>query len=388
MGENREDLSGLSRRPEAQDAPADSSRWTPSTGPSTMMAATPGKRAARTTTMSAGERADAATRPYVGKRMADRTVDAPSTTLSHVLDTDTISAVLAGLEPADHSTSFADEDTEQMPLLRIRPVAAPVASTPGKRRATKHPGRRGPLWRGLPSVPLLVGVTALAVSAGGAITVGGGADPVDAPRGSLAPIASALAGTSGTGSVGAVRGDPTSREAARTAVTPPGTDAAADVVEARAQQRSASLGKLDKQGEAYNADLLKNQWQVPLDSYRLTARFGQYGLWSSYHTGLDFAAPSGTSIHAIANGVVTSTGYDGSYGNKTVITLDDGTELWFCHQSGYAVSVGDTVHGGDLIGYVGSTGNVTGPHVHIEVRPGGGDPIDPYPAFVEHGVTP
>ncbi len=103
--------------------------------------------------------------------------------------------------------------------------------------------------------------------------------------------------------------------------------------------------------------------------YRLTAEFGDYGLWSHYHTGLDFAAPSGTSIRAIANGVVTSVGYDGAYGNKTVITLEDGTELWFCHQTSFLVNEGDTVTAGDVIGTVGSTGNVTGPHLHLEVRP-------------------
>ena len=122
---------------------------------------------------------------------------------------------------------------------------------------------------------------------------------------------------------------------------------------------------------------------------RLTARFGEYsGLWSHFHTGLDFAAPSGTPIPAVANGVVTSTGYDGAYGNKTVITLDDGTELWFCHQTSYVVSPGDQVRAGQLIGYVGSTGNVTGPHVHIEVRPGGGDPVDPHSAMIAHGLKP
>ena len=86
--------------------------------------------------------------------------------------------------------------------------------------------------------------------------------------------------------------------------------------------------------------------------------------------------------------ITSTTPYDGAYGNKTVIRLDDGTELWYCHQNAFAVSVGDTVLQGETIGYVGSTGHVTGPHVHIEVHPGGGDPVDPYPAFQQHGVTP
>jgi len=132
-----------------------------------------------------------------------------------------------------------------------------------------------------------------------------------------------------------------------------------------------------------------NQWTLPVDGYHLTATFGQSSsLWASVHTGLDFAAPSGTPIHAIANGVVTSVGYDGAYGNKTVITLDDGTELWFCHQTSFVVAEGDVVRAGELIGYVGSTGNVTGPHLHLEVRPGAGDPVDPYEALRVHGLQP
>jgi murein DD-endopeptidase MepM/ murein hydrolase activator NlpD len=85
---------------------------------------------------------------------------------------------------------------------------------------------------------------------------------------------------------------------------------------------------------------------------------------------------------------VTETGYDGSYGNKTVVTLEDGTELWYCHQTSFLVDVGDVVRGGEAIGTVGSTGNSTGPHLHLEVRPGGGDPVDPFTALLEHGITP
>ena len=83
---------------------------------------------------------------------------------------------------------------------------------------------------------------------------------------------------------------------------------------------------------------------LPTIGYHLTARFGQSsGLWSSHHTGLDFAAPTGNPIFAIANGVITAAGYDGSYGNKTVETLADGTEIWYCHQLVHGVSVGDKV---------------------------------------------
>ena len=88
----------------------------------------------------------------------------------------------------------------------------------------------------------------------------------------------------------------------------------------------------------------------------------------------------------MTNGVVTEASYDGAYGNKTVVTLEDGTEIWYCHQTSFGVSVGDTVRPGEIIGTVGATGHVTGSHLHVEVRPGGGDPVDPYAAMQQHGL--
>ena len=111
-------------------------------------------------------------------------------------------------------------------------------------------------------------------------------------------------------------------------------------------------------------------------------------MWSTTHTGLDFAAPSGTPVVAVANGVITSASYDGSYGNKIVLQLEDGTEVWYAHLTGFNVGVGESVVGGQQIGTVGSTGNSTGPHLHLEVRPGAGDPVDPYAALLARGLAP
>jgi len=122
----------------------------------------------------------------------------------------------------------------------------------------------------------------------------------------------------------------------------------------------------------------KPRFVLPVRGYHLTGRFGNTSsLWRTVHTGLDFAAPSGTPIRAVAGGVVVSAGYDGSYGNKTVVRLKTGTELWYCHQSSIKVRPGQRVKVGQVIGSVGSTGNVTGPHLHLEVRPHEDDPVDP-----------
>ncbi|MEI2820267.1 MAG: M23 family metallopeptidase [Marmoricola sp.] len=106
------------------------------------------------------------------------------------------------------------------------------------------------------------------------------------------------------------------------------------------------------------------------------------------HTGLDFAGDTGSDIMAVANGTITEVGWAGAYGNRTIETLEDGTEIWYCHQTSTLVNVGDVVHGGEHIGEMGSTGNTTGPHLHLEVRPGGGNPIDPFTALVYHGLHP
>src|SRR4051795_3021933 len=97
------------------------------------------------------------------------------------------------------------------------------------------------------------------------------------------------------------------------------------------------------------------------------------------HTGLDFPEPSGTPIHAGGVGVVSFAGFStGGYGNLTVVTHRLGFETWYAHMSVIGASVGQRVSGGMTIGYVGSTGHATGPHVHFEVRHFG-TPVDPTP---------
>ena len=130
------------------------------------------------------------------------------------------------------------------------------------------------------------------------------------------------------------------------------------------------------------------RWVLPVSGYDLTGRFGSVsGLWSSSHTGLDFAAPSGAPIRSIAEGVVTEAGYDGSYGNKTVVTLPDGSEVWYCHQNDISVSKGQRLSAGEVLGYVGATGNVTGSHLHLEIRQGK-QPVDPESYLAAQGVAP
>ncbi|MFD9179256.1 peptidoglycan DD-metalloendopeptidase family protein [Streptomyces diastaticus] len=134
-----------------------------------------------------------------------------------------------------------------------------------------------------------------------------------------------------------------------------------------------------KKAEAERLAKLAASFSLPTTSYTLTSTYGQAGaMWSSgYHTGLDFAAPTGTPLKAIHSGTIKEAGWAGSYGYRTILELEDGTELWYSHQSSMSVSVGQKVTTGDVIGRVGATGNVTGPHLHLEIHPGGGDGVDP-----------
>jgi murein DD-endopeptidase MepM/ murein hydrolase activator NlpD len=157
----------------------------------------------------------------------------------------------------------------------------------------------------------------------------------------------------------------------------------AAALEAKRQEEAAAREKAEA---ARLAELAKN-FVVPVSSYTLTAGFGQVGdRWAANHTGQDFAAPTGTPVRAVHSGTITQAGWAGSYGYRIVLTLDDGTELWFCHLSSMVKTSGK-VTTGDVIGRVGATGNVTGPHLHLEVRPDAGSPIDPTSWFRDRGLN-
>ncbi|MCX4846491.1 M23 family metallopeptidase [Streptomyces sp. NBC_00893] len=164
-----------------------------------------------------------------------------------------------------------------------------------------------------------------------------------------------------------------------------------DEAEAKAAaEKKKAEEEAKKKAEALRLAKLAASYAIPTSSYTITSTFGEAGsMWSSgYHTGLDFAAPTGTPIKAIHGGTVKSAGWSGAYGYRTVLELDDGTELWFCHQSSIGVSVGQKVGTGETIGRVGATGNVTGPHLHLEVHTAGGSGIDPMAWLRGKGLNP
>ncbi|WP_031172551.1 peptidoglycan DD-metalloendopeptidase family protein [Streptomyces durhamensis] len=127
------------------------------------------------------------------------------------------------------------------------------------------------------------------------------------------------------------------------------------------------------------------QWPMKQGTYTLGTRYHETGaMWSlGYHTGLDLVASAGTPIYAPADGKVVHAGPGGSYGNMTEIQHAGGVMTLYGHQTSIKVSVGQQVKRGDLIGTVGATGNVTGPHLHWEVLLPGVD--NPFVAGQDQG---
>lgn len=115
--------------------------------------------------------------------------------------------------------------------------------------------------------------------------------------------------------------------------------------------------------------------------YPITSAWNEARDGGRHHTGVDFGMSKGTPIGASIPGKVASASYNGGYGNLVVVQANDGKRILYAHQSRMAVKAGQQVNAGSLIGYVGSTGNSTGPHLHFEVRRTAdyGTDIDPLP---------
>ncbi|MBT2413685.1 M23 family metallopeptidase [Streptomyces sp. ISL-12] len=171
--------------------------------------------------------------------------------------------------------------------------------------------------------------------------------------------------------------------------------AAREKAEQAARERAAEAAEQareDKERAAREAERKRlNTYVAPIGgSYVSTAYQASSGLWSSgTHTGIDFHAASGTTVHAVGAGTVVEAGWGGAYGYQVVIKMHDGTYTQYGHLSSIGVSVGQTVTAGRQIALSGATGNVTGPHLHFEARTSAeyGSDIDPVAYLRSHGVT-
>lgn len=139
--------------------------------------------------------------------------------------------------------------------------------------------------------------------------------------------------------------------------------------------------------EAAAKEAARPKFAIPVTQHGLSAMFGQAGgMWMSVHTGIDFPVSYGTPVMAATDGTMR-TQWNSAYGNMAILTSPDGTETWYCHLSSTKIRSGQ-VKAGDVIAYSGNSGNSTGPHLHFEVRPGGGSAIDPLAWLRNHGLDP
>lgn len=136
--------------------------------------------------------------------------------------------------------------------------------------------------------------------------------------------------------------------------------------------RYASSGSVDTSYSTSSANADLGISLIRPVSGIISSRFGAgSSIRRSSHTGLDIATSSGTPIAAAASGTVTFAGWKGSYGNLLVITHENGVQTYYGHCSALYASVGQSVSQGETVAAVGSTGNSTGPHLHLEVRVNG-----------------
>ena len=125
-------------------------------------------------------------------------------------------------------------------------------------------------------------------------------------------------------------------------------------------------------------------WVEPLDDTTLTSTYGHR--WGRLHAGHDYAADVGTPLKSMGRGEVVGAGPMSGYGKYIDIRYTDGTVSRYGHIDSFSASVGQKVSPGDVVAKSGNTGQSTGPHLHLEIRPGGGEPIDPADWLAERGL--
>ena len=206
-------------------------------------------------------------------------------------------------------------------------------------------------------------------------------------RRSLKAIAISAAGLASIAATPAIANS----SAAAVDVTEPVREAQASPLTAgdsRFRQLFASWEALDQKGPSATTGQpqISIPSRMPLESARLTSDYGMRNHpvigGRRNHKGVDLAAPTGTPVYATADGIIGRADWFSSYGLYVEIAHGADLETRYAHMSKLAVAAGERVKKGDIIGYVGSTGRSTGPHLHYEVRIDG-VAVNPVPYMVE-----
>ncbi|MCX4549126.1 M23 family metallopeptidase [Streptomyces sp. NBC_01387] len=174
-----------------------------------------------------------------------------------------------------------------------------------------------------------------------------------------------------------------------------GTSSVATAVAHQAEAQAQAAAKTTTPIKTVNAANAQDAWVKPVDHVVIGEPFGIGGkMWSHKHSGQDFVMPTGTPVKAVHDGTIVKAGPNGggdgpAYGNAIEIKVGNTTYAQYAHLSQIDVHVGQTVKAGQVIGKSGATGNVTGPHLHFEIRtgPNYGSGINPVPFLKAHGVN-
>ncbi|GAA4436681.1 hypothetical protein GCM10023170_005110 [Phytohabitans houttuyneae] len=259
--------------------------------------------------------------------------------------------------------------------MQSTPPYVPTHARPRDREVIRHRVRTRLAGRArfvLPAAVLLLGLPVAAVSA----AVSGG-DPGPA---------STLAVTAGQ----EARADAADRADRAERPSTPSPSATTSAPAAGAKAAAPETAKKEEAAPAPKATTAKPKatpaWVTPMPGGEITSCFGQR--WGVLHAGLDLAADEGTPIHAAAAGTVLAAGWVyAGYGISVMIDHGSGIQTHYAHQSRTIVQPGQKVKAGQVIGYEGSTGDSTGPHLHFEVHQGLWNQINPAPFMRSRGVN-
>ena len=149
--------------------------------------------------------------------------------------------------------------------------------------------------------------------------------------------------------------------------------------------RSLERRRLAERADASKRAAFAHSWRLPIKNPVTTSGFGYR--WGSLHAGEDFAVSEGTPLASMSTGTVAFAGQESGYGNLVQIRYWDGTISYYGHMSRISVTEGDVVAPGQIVGFSGNTGHSTGPHLHLEIHPNGGQAIDPLPWLARHNIA-
>lgn len=157
------------------------------------------------------------------------------------------------------------------------------------------------------------------------------------------------------------------------------------VVRATTVARGVERKRLAARAVETKRAALAHSWRLPITNPVKTSGFGYR--WGRLHAGEDFAVPAGTPLASMSTGTVDFAGPISGYGILVRIRYWDGTISYYGHMARVSVKKGDSVQPGEIVGRSGNTGHSTGPHLHLEIHPNGGQAVNPQPWLARHHVA-